>query len=309
MIRRLEFALAIDTHRSFGRAARALGVSQPSLTRALQVLETELGARLFERDKADCEPTEFGRIVLFRARRMLSELSETKREIALLQGLQIGEFRIGAGMFATQVWMGKAIGELSAAHPKLRVRSIEYFWSQLPDALMAAEIDVGVGEATDLPENSEIVVGRFPRRRGRFVCRTGHPLAKLETVTLADLASYPLASTYIPRRMAVHLPLDSALGAMSGDGRHFVPSILCAAWAGIGDVVERSDALGIAPNAALLALRQRQGLVALPFDAPWMCTEHALMWRRDRMLHPALKVFCAAARRYEAETMGVKESR
>ncbi|TAJ91039.1 LysR family transcriptional regulator [Reyranella sp.] len=152
MIRRLEFALAIDTHRSFGRAARALGVSQPSLTRALQVLEGELGARLFERGKTECAPTEFGRIVLYRARRMLSELSETRREIALLQGLQIGEFRIGAGMFATQVWMGKAIGQLCAAHPRLLVRSVEYFWSQLPNALMAAEIDIAVGEVSDLPQ-------------------------------------------------------------------------------------------------------------------------------------------------------------
>ena len=192
----------------------------------------------------------------------------------------------------------------AAAHPRLLVRSIEYFWSQLPDALMAAEIDIGVGEASDLPENSEIVVGRLPRRRGSFVCRAGHPLAKLATVALADLARYPLASTYLPRRIGMHFPVNSALGSMANDARHFVPSILCGAWAGIGDVVERSDAIGIAPNAALGALRQRQGLVALPFEAPWMCTEQALMWRRDRMLHPALKVFREAARRAEAETMG-----
>ena len=44
MIRRLELAIAIDAHRSFHRAARAMGISQPSLTRALQVLEAELGA-------------------------------------------------------------------------------------------------------------------------------------------------------------------------------------------------------------------------------------------------------------------------
>lgn len=303
MIRRLEFALAIDAHRSFNRAARALGISQPSLTRALQVLEAELGARLFERDKGQCEPTEFGKVVLFRARRMLSELSETKREIALLQGLQIGEFRIGAGLFATQVWLGKAIGKLCAAHPRLLVRSVEYSWSQLPDALMASEIDVAIGEASELMADSEIVIGRLPRRRGAFICRVGHPLTKLETVTLADLAKFPLASPHLPRRIGMHFPVESALGSMASDARFFVPSILCGAWASIGDVVDGSDAIGIGPNAALEALRKRLGLVALPFDAPWLCTEQALMWRRDRMLHPALKVFREAARLCEAQTM------
>lgn len=66
MLRRLEMIVAIDQHRNFGRAARALGISQPSLTRALQVLEAELGVRLFERDRAECQPTEFGRIMLAR---------------------------------------------------------------------------------------------------------------------------------------------------------------------------------------------------------------------------------------------------
>src|SRR5262245_56767814 len=100
--------VAIDTHRNFNRAARALGISQPSLTRALQTLERELGVRLFERDKAECRPTEFGRIMLERGRRMLSEMAEARREIALLQGLETGEFRIGAASFVTQLWLGAA---------------------------------------------------------------------------------------------------------------------------------------------------------------------------------------------------------
>jgi DNA-binding transcriptional LysR family regulator len=130
----------------------------------------------------------------------------------------------------------------------------------------------------------------------------------LTTVTMADLGRYPLASTYLPRRIGMHFPVDSAMGVMASDPRHFVPSVLCGAWAGIGDVVERSEAIGIAPNAALDALRQRQGLVALRFEAPWMCTEQVMMWRRDRMLHPALKVFREAARRFEEETMGATDT-
>jgi DNA-binding transcriptional LysR family regulator len=306
MLRRLEMIVAIDTHRSFHRAARALGIAQPSLTRALQVLENELGVRLFERGKADCQPTEFGRIMLDRSRRMLSEMAEARREIALLRGLETGDFRIGAGSFATQVWLGAAIGQLSAAHPRLKVMSNEYLWYQLADALMASEIDIAIGEASELAGSPEIVVGRLPRRPGAVICRAGHPLARLAQVEVADMAAFPLAAPRLPRRVAVHLPPVSALGALAADGRSFQPSILCVSWLGIGDVVESSDVLGIMPRVSLAQLRKRRGIVALPFEAAWLCTEQALMWRRDRMAHPALKAFREAARRCEAAVMGGK---
>lgn len=306
MLRRLEMIVALDTHRSFHRAARALGISQPSLTRALQVLESELGVRLFERGKYDCQPTECGRVMLNHSRRILSEMAEARRRIVLLQGLALGEFRIGAASFATQIWLGAAIGQVVAAHPKLKVVSHEYLWYHLADALMASEIDVAVGEASELSGHPDIVVGRLPRRPDDFICRAGHPLTKLPRVEMADLAAYPFAAPRLPRRMAVQLPAESALGALAADGRSFQPSILCVSWLGIGDVVESSDAIGIASRAALPQLRKRPGLAVLPIEAPWLCTEQALMWRRDRMAHPALKAFREAARRSEAAVMGGK---
>jgi DNA-binding transcriptional LysR family regulator len=306
MIRRLEMAIAIDTHRSFHRAARALGISQPSLTRALQVLEAELGVRLFERGKAECEPTVFGRIVLNRSRRILTEMAEARREIALLQGLEMGEFSIGAGSFVTQLWLGAAIGQLSTAHPKLKVRSSERLWYQLPDALMASEIDIAIGEASELSGNLDIVVGRLPRRPGVFLCRAGHPLLQHPKPTIGEIAAFPLAGPLMPRRVAVHLPASSALGSLVNGGLAFQPSILCESLVSIGDLVESSDALGVAPRATLARLQKRPGIAAVPFEAPWLCTEHALMWRRDRMSHPALKTFRDAARRCEAAAMNGK---
>lgn len=298
--------VAIDTHRSFNRAARALGISQPSLTRALQVLESEVGVRLFERSKATCEPTEFGRVMLHRGRRILSEMAEARREIALLQGLEMGEFRIGAAAYVTQLWLGAAIGQLSAAHPKLKIRSTERLWYQLGDALMASEIDVAVGEASELAGHPEIVVSRLPRRPGVFICRVRHPLARRSAVEIGDIAAFPLAGPLLPRRVAGYLPASSALGSLAADGLSFQPAIFCESLIGIGDLVETSDALGLMPRAALMRAEKRKDLVALPLEPPWLCTEQALMWRRDRMVHPALKTFRDAVRRCEAAVMGGK---
>ena len=304
MLRRLELALAIDKHRSFHRAARAMGISQPSLTRALQVLETELGVRLFERGNADCEPTEFGRAVLAHARRIVSEVADAKRGIALLQGLETGEFRIGAASFVAQIWLGTAIGEVSAAYSHLRIRNIEYVYQHLPDALLAAEIDVAIGESSDLSNYPNIVVSAFPRRPGTVICRVVHPLTELETVGIDDLARFPLVSPQLPPRIAMHLPATSALGALSKRSRYFMPAILTTTLIGIGDVVGGSTALGFVPRAALPDLAKRCGVVPLPFGPSWLSTQQALMWRHDRMMHPALNHFRDAARRAEGAVMG-----
>lgn len=308
MIRRLEMAIAIDTHRSFHRAARALGISQPSLTRALQVLEAEMGARLFERGKTECEPTSFGKVVVARARRIMSEVAESKREVALLQGLELGEFAIGIGTGGVQHWVASAIGELCAANPKLGVRTAEYPWYQLADALMSSEIDVAVGEASGLDGHPEIVVARLPRRPGGVVCSASHPLAKAEKVTVDDLAPYRLVGPRLAGRLGIHLPAHSALGSMSADSRFFTPAILCPGWDAIREIVRRSDAVAIRPLSALQAPQNRADLAILPFSPPWLVTEFAVMWRRDRMQHPALKAFREAARRSEAAGVGTRSS-
>lgn len=306
MIRRLEMALALDTHRSFQRAARVLGVSQPALTRALQTLEKEFGARLFERGKTECQPTAFGRVVLARARRILSEVAETRREIDLLQDLGTGEFRLGVGTAAPQQWVGGAIGDLCADNPNLRVRVMEMPPAQHSPALMAGEIDVAVGEPLDLAAYPDIVVARLPRRAGAFFCRKSHPLTKLAAVAMTDIAGFPLAAARLTRRLGMNLPAGSAMGSMSADGQYFEPAILCANWMALREIVCRSDAVSVRVRALLDTPENLADFAILPFAAPWLVSEVAITWRRDRIPHPALKAFRDAVRRAETSVMGEK---
>jgi DNA-binding transcriptional LysR family regulator len=234
-------------------------------------------------------------------------VAEGKREIALLQGLQVGTFAIGTGSAGVLHWAAVAVGDLCAANPKLTVQISELPWYQLPDALMAADIDVAVGEASDLAGHPDIVVSRLPRRPSGVVCRAGHPLTKAAKIGIEDLAQYRLVGPRMPRRVGMNLPAQSAFGSMSADSRYFTPAVLCAGWGAIRQIVLRSDALAFRPR-PVLDTPENNDLVILPFEAPWMCTDYAVMWRRDRMLHPALKAFREAARRSEAAVMGGKGS-
>jgi len=62
-IRQVTYFLALCEEQSFTRAARRCGVAQPSLTRAIQLLEQEIGGRLFERSNSSVRLTELGALV------------------------------------------------------------------------------------------------------------------------------------------------------------------------------------------------------------------------------------------------------
>jgi DNA-binding transcriptional LysR family regulator len=136
------------------------------------------------------------------------------------------------------------------------------------------------------------------------VCRAGHPLTRLAKVGIEDLERYRLVGPHLARRFGLSFSPRSALGEMSEDSKYFVPAIVCASWPAIREIVARSDAIAFRARAVLTLPENRGSLSVLSFEAPWFMTELAIMWRRDRMQHPALKAFRDIARRNEALLMG-----
>ena len=71
-IRHLHHALALAEHRNFARAAEALHLSQPALTRSIQNLEEKMGLELFERRPKGVDPTDAGQLMLKRFSRSVT---------------------------------------------------------------------------------------------------------------------------------------------------------------------------------------------------------------------------------------------
>ena len=94
-IRQFELVKALATYRHFGRAAAALGVSQPALTRSLKHLEETIGVPLF--DRQGVTPTVFGELMLSHGEAVIKDRRMSVREINLAKGLEIGDFSVSAG--------------------------------------------------------------------------------------------------------------------------------------------------------------------------------------------------------------------
>jgi DNA-binding transcriptional LysR family regulator len=292
VLRLLKCALALNEHRNFARAAEHLAISQPTLTRSIQDLERLLGVKLFDRNRRGVEPTTFGSLVLNSARRVALDIEELNREIALLKGLNVGELTIGVGAIVAQTWMPGAVAGLLAKYPKLKLRIITNDWWDLGPALHERRIDLGIGELDIVSEDPDIGIEPLPHRKVRFFCRAGHPLERAKHLTIPQIGEYPLVAPKLPKRAHEHLAGCQSMGQMSDNGKYFEPQIECQNLDACLRIVNGSDAIGIAPVSSLGPLLAKDGVVPIPFEAPWLRTNYGILRLRDRTLAPAGIAFC-----------------
>lgn len=77
-IQQLEYILAVDMHRHFGKAAYSCGATQPTLSAMIQKLEEELGMKIFDRHVQPVSPTEVGKKIIEQARVIQIQVSRVK---------------------------------------------------------------------------------------------------------------------------------------------------------------------------------------------------------------------------------------
>src|SRR5687768_8624165 len=95
-IHQLEYLTAVADEGSISKAARRVGVAQPSLSQGVKKLEDELGHRLLDRLPRGVVPTEAGRQLLEHARRVLAEIADARRRIGDTPGHATGSLAVGA---------------------------------------------------------------------------------------------------------------------------------------------------------------------------------------------------------------------
>ncbi|WP_354644063.1 LysR family transcriptional regulator [Kitasatospora camelliae] len=190
-VRHLRVLCAIADSGSVRKAARQLGMTQPSLTTQLRRIERAIGGELFTRERTGSRPTALGHTVLSRARPVIAELAElvaaARREAA---GAERRRLRIGSvGSRAVAAWLRRVHTRLPDTDTTIH---IDISANNLLRMVAADEIDVAfVHESEGFPlrvpadAQHRVVIAREPQ----FVAlAAGHPAARRPVVSLADLA-------------------------------------------------------------------------------------------------------------------------
>ena len=201
-LRQLRHVLALDQHRSFARAAESVGLTQPALSRSIQVLEKSIGAKLFDRDRTRVVPTPIGERLIAQARPLLVQAGDIDRDLQQILGLEAGLLRIGAGPYPAEISVGTAVGRLVGRYPGIRVDLSVGDWPVLVQRVVTGEIDVAIAETSFAVNDERLHVESLPQHQGVFFCRPGHPLVPQVGPTLEDVRRYPLVITSLPTRLA-----------------------------------------------------------------------------------------------------------
>jgi DNA-binding transcriptional LysR family regulator len=184
-LRLVRYFTAVAEHRHFGRAAEALHITQPSLSRQVRHLEQQLGARLLDRTPQGSTPTEAGEVFLPRARALLR--ASAQAAAATRAAARPGRVTIG---FAANVIVTPAVRELRRLHPDADVHTLHLAWDDTRAALLDHRVDAAVARLPFDTDGLHVTV-LYDEPRMLLVPR-GHRLAGKESVTLDDIADEPL---------------------------------------------------------------------------------------------------------------------
>jgi len=184
-LRLVGYFVVVAEHRHFGRAATALRVAQPSLSRQIRRLEQQLGVRLLDRTPQGTRLTEAGEVFLPRAKALLrSAVQATAQARAAAQ-----PSRIVIG-YTPGVIVTPAVRELRREHPDAEVQALHVDWDQGRNVLLDHRVDAVVTRLP-FPTDGLHVTILYDEPRVLAV-PIDHRLAGRESVTLDDIADEPI---------------------------------------------------------------------------------------------------------------------
>ena len=182
----LAYAVAVDTHRHFERAAAACNVTQPTLSTQLRKLEGALGVTLFDRSRSPVVPTDVGVLLLGQARVVLREAARLEDLRDAARGTIAGELRLGVIPTLAPYLLPPVLELLAARHPQLELVVEERVTSSVLEQLRDDSLDAGL-VATPVDEPGIIGRALFHEPFIGYVSTT-HRLAGRSPLSVVDLS-------------------------------------------------------------------------------------------------------------------------
>lgn len=243
----LKFFIAVAEHGSTTRAAEALHITQPAVTRGIRQLEDELKVELFERLPRAMRLTRFGKGYLRHAQAVFVQLENARDEMRHLADNPVEDVVIGAGPTWLMGNLPAIVGKLTRNYPNVSVRVRGGYDQQLLAMLNRGEVAFILTETSGAHFPADLVQEPLIHCDYVVVCRRNHPLAARKKVPLSDLLSFPWA---MPDQ-AVNA-LERLEGIFSGESlRAPTPHIRSTSLSFILKLLSTSDALAFVVRSSL----------------------------------------------------------
>ena len=268
---------------TFRKAADALNLSQPALSRRIQSLEAALGTPLLERTTRHVAPTAFGREIEPLARRLIDEFENQLLSISGPGDRQAGQVTIACVPTAAFYFLPKAIKEFNGQYPRIGFRVLDLSSAPALDSVARGEAEFGInfiGSSRGDLKFTPLVEDPFV-----LACRRDHPFATRRSLKWKDLEGQQLIG--VSRASGNRVLLDSALAKTTVRLNWFYEVNHLSTSLGL---VERGLGVSVLPR---LATPQEDHplLMTVPLVDPVVTRNIGIVERRAGRLSPAAQRF------------------
>lgn len=142
--RHARMILAIVREGSFTAAAKALSITQPTLSQTVRQIESQLGDAIFVRGKSPVTLTPAGMLYVEAARRMIKTQTQLEEALSLLHGKATGTLRIGLMPHRSAELLPQILADFAAAYPDVQLQVCEHSIPELEQLLLREEIDMAL---------------------------------------------------------------------------------------------------------------------------------------------------------------------
>lgn len=193
-IRVLKYFLAVANEGSITRAANSLHLTQPTLTRQLQDLESELNQKLFIRGKHKIILTPEGMILRKRAEEIIDMVKKTEAEFQSLKGTMAGDIYIGGGETESMACIAKVLKEIQQEHPDIKFHIYSGNAEDVTEKLDKGLLDFGLLiQPVDMFKYDHLALPN--KDTWGVIMRKDSSLAEKKYIKLEDLRNLPLLNS------------------------------------------------------------------------------------------------------------------
>jgi LysR family transcriptional regulator, hydrogen peroxide-inducible genes activator len=282
----LEYIVAVDTYRHFGKAAESCFITQPTLSMQIKKLEEELEIIIFDRSRQPLIPTDVGQRIVEQARVALKEANEIKNIVKEHKQEVSGMLRIGIIPTLAPYLLPVFIGRYKRLYPNIHIKVVEKTTNEIVKLLQKDLIDVGI-LVTPLKEEKIIEKPLFYEEMLVYV-NAENELHKKETVTLKDIAIpeiWLLSDGHCFRDQVINLcsflgTVDSVLPF------HFEAGSLET----LMNIIDREGGITLIPELAKLGMPESRLKNVRPFSNLKPLREVSLVYSRHYSKHKLINL-------------------
>lgn len=143
-IQQLEYLIAVDKYKHFGKAAQACFITQPTLSAMIQKIEDELNVKIFDRTTHPIRTTDVGSQLIEEAKKVIDAVNELRNKASLLNNVLAGKLNLGIIPTISSFLLPTEIFDFLQQHTKIELNVKEMTTDNIIKAMKSGELDAGI---------------------------------------------------------------------------------------------------------------------------------------------------------------------